>query len=219
MRKQYGIKLTGASPIIMHWDNLDGDNIVAKWLAVPANKKNSKAGDDRSPPWKWKHATYNDGKRIAIPEDMIRACLMNAGAKVPTGKGQQTFKRQTQSGMLFLEPYLDFFSNGKPIAWADIEAIEGTFAEHAEAVRELGFHLFVKRAKVGQSKHVRVRPRFDTWSVEGQLIVTDETITEDILRIILEQAGLYCGIGDWCPAAPRSPGPYGRFTAEVVAAK
>ena len=39
------------------------------------------------------------------------------------------------------------------------------------AAAEHGFMLYVKGAKIGQSKHVRVRPRFDRWSATGTINV------------------------------------------------
>jgi hypothetical protein len=75
--------------------------------------------------------------------------------------------------------------------------------------------LFVKRARIGNAKHVRVRPRFDSWSVSGTLTVLDDSITTDVLERILTHAGAYAGVGDWRPSSPKSPGPFGRFTSTV----
>lgn len=218
--RMYELTITGVTPLLMHWDNLQGAAQLAQWLAVPENKKTSKAGDDRTPPWVWKLHTYNDGKHIAIPEDVIRACLLKAGAKVPVAdKGMLTFKTQTQTGISFPEPFLTFKNNGQQIKWADVEAIEGTYGEHCEAVHKLGFQLFAKRARVTPtSKHVRVRARFDTWGVHGMLLVTDPTITTEVLTEILYQGGAFVGLCDWRPGSPKSPGPFGRWTAKLKAA-
>jgi len=71
-----------------------------------------------------------------------------------------------------------------------------------------------KRAKVGQSKHVRVRPVFDDWLLHGRLSVEGSIITLDVLREIFEVLGRR-GLGDWRPSAG-APGPYGRASAEVM---
>jgi hypothetical protein len=60
-----------------------------------------------------------------------------------------------------------------------------------------------------------VRPRFSRWSCSGTITVLDEMITEDVLRNILVFAGRYSGIGDWRPSAPKSPGPWGKFSVEL----
>lgn len=216
-QQSYEFLLTGVSPLLMHWDNLEGSDQLAEWRKVPENKKNSKAGDDRTPPFTWRYYVYNDGKHIVLPEDSLRACLMKAGAAVPTGKGKTTFKALTQIGLVFLEPFFEFRCNDKLVKWADIEAIEGTYAEHCQAARELGFQLFAKRAAVNQSKHVRVRPRFDKWSVRGSVVVTEEAITGQVLQTIFNHAGKYVALCDWRASAPKSPGPFGRFTATIKA--
>ena len=129
-QKSYDFVLTGVSPLLMHWDNLEGSDRLEEWRKVPENKKNSKAGDDRTPPWTWKNYVYNDGQHVVLPEDSLRACLMKAGAAVPTGKGKTTFKAMTQIGLVFLEPFFEFRCNKQLLKWSDIEAIEGTYADH-----------------------------------------------------------------------------------------
>jgi hypothetical protein len=88
------------------------------------------------------------------------------------------------------------------------------FDEHLDYVRTLGFELDVRRARVGQSKHVRVRPLFSNWSASGRLMVTDDQLTTDVLRTILREAGIYVGLLEWRPSAGR-PGPFGTFTVDV----
>lgn len=137
---------------------------------------------------------------------------------VPGGKNGKTFKSQTQSGMMSVEPFWKLLVGGNPIAWADLEPLkdELKFAEHKAAVRSLGFELLVKRAAVGTSKHIRVRPEFAAgWQAVGSVTVWDEQITDHVLRDIFEYAGQYRGIGDWRPGAPKKPGPYGTFEANI----
>lgn len=69
------------------------------------------------------------------------------------------------------------------------------------------------------SKHIRVRPLFKNWSVETRISVIDEQksgITKEVLKRILEEGGALCGLGDWRPSG-RTPGQFGRFSAEVEA--
>jgi hypothetical protein len=93
---------------------------------------------------------------------------------------------------------------------------ENSFAKHTKAVQGLGFQLFVKRAKIGQAKHIRVRPRFDTWGASGELIIIDDQITDRVLTDIFDIAGRLKGLGDWRPSAPQAPGPFGTFEAKIV---
>lgn len=211
--------ITGTKPLLMHQDNLDwGDEMLA-WRKDAANKKRSVAGDDRSPAWSWLGYLYHDGKYITLPSDNGMTMLREGGAGVPVpgAKGSKTFKAQTQSGIIPLEPDWEFFgADGKRIPVAPILALKGVedFEEHLRVVRELGFDLLVKRARVGQSKHVRVRPIFRAWSAQGTLEIVDDQITPEILQVILDVAGTYKGLCDWRPSS-KTPGCFGTFTGTV----
>ena len=214
--QQYKFAIEGITPLLMHWDNIEwADLIEAKRSQIKKeDKKLFKAGDDRCPPSTWKGSVYTDGTHIAIPNDLLRSCLMRGAAKVEL-KGKETFKRLSQSGIWFEDLFYPLVVNGKLIKIADVEAIEGVFSEHVAAVKALGFQLLAKRAVIGTNKHVRVRPQFREWATEGILTVVDEQVTFDVLKEIWRIAGLRMGLGDWRPGAPRSPGPYGRFKVEL----
>ena len=216
--KTYHVTMIGKSPLLMHWDNIEGADALRAWREDPANKKLSVAGDDRSPAFTWMNALYNDGRFIHLPADNLARCLMEGGAQVPVpgAKNGKTFKSQSQSGMMPGESAWPLLIDGQPIPMSDLLHLqhELDFSVHQEAAKALGFSLFVKRAKIGQSKHVRVRPRFDTWSAQGTIVVWDEQITRQVLFDILKFGGMYKGLGDWRPGG-RTPGPYGRFEAIV----
>ena len=218
MRK-YAITLTGKTPLLMHSDNIEWADFMEEWKNDPANKKGSKAGDDRSPAWRWLGCVYHDGKAVSVPQANIMRAIMEGGVMVPVpgGKSGKTFKAQTQSGMMSVEPFWPLIINGKTLAWADLEVLqaEESFKAHREMVRSLGFDLMVKRAKIGASKHVRVRPEFAAgWQAHGTLAVWDEQITDTTLGQILDYSGQYKGLGDWRPGG-KTPGPYGMFEAEI----
>lgn len=217
----YEVTFRGISPLIMHWDNIEHSDELKKWRSDPANKKISVAGDDRSPAHTWLGSVYHDGVRVVMPRDNIQRMCMEAGAAVPVpgGRGGKTFKAQSQSGM---EPVEDFWTltvRGREIPWSALAALVEVreFGLHKAAARDLGFELFVKRAKIGQAKHVRVRPRFLEWKLSGHIRVFDEQITETVLRQILQIGGIYKGLGDWRPSS-KTPGPFGRFEAHVQVA-
>lgn len=217
----YRVTITGKTPLLMHPDNLEWADEMEEWKNSPANKKGSKAGDDRSPAWRWLGNLYHDDNVIVIPSDNLARCVMEGGAMVPVpgGRGGKTFKSQSQSGMMTGEPVWPLLIGGKPVPIKKLLALNGepSFAKHKAAAQEHGFTLFVKRAKIGAAKHVRVRPRFDSWSVTGTFAVWDDQITQSVLQDILDYSGNYKGLGDWRPGC-RTPGPHGMFTAEVTAA-
>ncbi len=218
--KTFAITLTGKTPLLMHHDNIDWADFMDTWKASPANKKTSKAGDDRSPAWRWLGCCYHDGKALVIPQENIMRSIMEGGVMVPVpgGKMGKTFKAQTQSGMMSTHPFWTLqTAAGLTIGWTALAALKNvdTFADNLAAVRAMGFDLLVKRARIGTSKHIRVRPVFAPgWSVRGSLSVWDEQITEEALANILEYAGQYKGLGDWRPGG-KTPGPYGTFEATL----
>lgn len=218
----YHVTLTGESPLLLHNDNLEWAEQMTRWGADPENQKLSVRGDDRSPAWRWLGYCYHDGKSVGIASDNIMTALREGGAKVPVpGKKSLTYKRQSQSGLVVNELLWPLVTSAGAVSWPKVSALaaETNYQAHEEAARALGFELFGKRATVGTSKHVRVRPRFNAWSAAGTITVFDESITRDVLVSILMMAGLYCGLGDWRPSAPKKPGPFGRFTSVVKVAK
>ncbi len=215
--RKYKVELTGVTPLLMHRDNIDAGAIVRAWTKDPANKKASVAGDDRTPAWTWLGYCYHDDKQLVIDADCLMSMLRDGGKKcsAPTGKG--SMKAATQSGIMINELGWPLLANGKSVSWPKVSALqeEEDFDAHCKAVEEMGFVLFAKRARVGTSKHVRVRPRFDKWSASGTLTVLDDQITTDVLAMILRHAGFYVGLCDWRPGSPQAPGQFGRFSVAV----
>lgn len=216
--KTYNVTITGKTPLLMHSDDIEWADRMAEWKANPKNKNVGKPGDDRSPAWRWIGNVYADNEFVSIPADNLMRCLMEGGAMVPVpgGKNGKTFKSQTQSGLIVGAAYWPLRVNGKVIERQHIDALLSNedFADHKVGVKQLGFSLFVKRAKIGSSKHIRVRPRFDDWSASGEIIVTDSQITKSVLLDILAYAGQYKGLCDWRPGG-RTPGSFGMFSAAL----
>lgn len=215
--RTYKVDIEGTNPLLLHNDNLEWAGELLRWQQSPENKKLSVAGDDRSPAWRWIGNIYHDGKVVGMPSDNLMTALREGAAKVPTGKRGGTFKRASQSGLVINEMQWPIVTPRGVVPYSEIHALlqEEDFAVHEQRAQALGFGLFVKRARVGQSKHVRVRPRFDKWTLRGTVTVFDGQITGEVLALILNAAGQYCGLGDWRPSSPKSPGPFGTFQAEV----
>ena len=215
--RTYTVTITGKTPLIMHQDNIEWSDTMEAWKLDPKNKAASKPGDDRTPPYRWLGGLYHDGAQIVLPSDNIMRCLMAGGAMLPTGKGQKTFKSQTQSGMMAPDIHWPLLVNGHTISVERI--LRGYETRTWEAwnalAEELGFMLFLKRAKIGQSKHVRVRAKFDRWSATGNIVVLDEAITQPILEQIGTLSGQYAGLCEWRPGG-KTPGPHGMFSFEVL---
>jgi hypothetical protein len=123
----------------------------------------------------------------------------------------------SQSGLLVNEIAWPITVNGNTVPTKTIKALIGNkdFEAHEQTANSLGFSLFLKPAKIGMAKHIRVRPRFDTWACEGTVTVFEEKITTETLQQIFTLGGIYAGLCDWRPSSPKSPGPFGKFTATV----
>jgi hypothetical protein len=213
---QYEFTLRGVMPLLMHADNILAADELSAWRGDPKNKSVSVPGDDRSPAWSWVSYVYHDGTHLAMPAECIMACLKSAGAKISAKRG--SFKAMTQSGLLIATDFCEFTAAGnKQIRVSDLLKFkELAFPKHIDAVRKLGFDLLVKRAKIAQKKHVRVRPMFADWQVKGIITVSEPAITSDVLEQLFEIAGRLVGLGDWRPSAPTSPGPYGMFNSSLA---
>lgn len=213
MFRTFSFRLVGHQPLLLHADDIWQADELMEWRKDPANKNQSKSGDDRSPAWTWQTYLYHDGETVVMPSANIMVALRTAGTQLIL-KGKKTYKELTQSGLLIDAEYCRFLCDGKEIPMAKIQAMRDlSFSEQANAVEKLGFSLFAKRARIGQAKHIRVRPRFANWAVEGEINVISNDISDDVLTQIFEFAGRG-GLGDWRPAC-KTPGPFGMFQSEL----
>lgn len=212
-------ELIGVMPLLMHADDVEAADALEAWRKNPAHKNISKAGDDRSPPWTWQTYLYSDGTHITIPSQNLMVCLRYAGAQIVMKK-QKTFKEASQSGMLIDSEFMTFRINGDQIPIAPFDWMKSAidepaaFTDEVASVKKHGFRLFTKRAKIGTSKHIRVRPRFDAWSVCGSLEVYAPEITFAVLEQMFALAGRG-GLCDWRPNC-KTPGPYGMYEAKLT---
>lgn len=206
-------ELKGIMPLLMHWDDVAQADTLTAWRKDPSNKSISSPGDDRSPAWTWMTYVYNDGSHVAFPSHNLMVCLRSAGTKMIM-KRMKTFKEASQNGLLITTEFLDFRNRGKQIKVADLNKLKGkSFPGHIEGAKELGFSLDVRRARVGVSKHIRVRPRFDDWTINGSIRILANEITTEVLEQMFELGGRG-GLCDWRPSC-KTPGPYGMFESKL----
>jgi hypothetical protein len=207
--------------MLMHADNLKGDAEAAAWQNDPANRNLSKAGDDRTPPWRWQGYLYHDAKNVTIPTDNLSANLRQAGAQIKL-KGTKTFKEMTQTAIWFEQEHLPIKTPAGLVPVTNIKSMKDDgwgMEEQSAGATKLGFELDIRRVKVGQSKHVRVRPRFDAWEASGTLIVNVDAkmLPNDVLSEIFSIGGRL-GLGDYRPGC-KTPGRFGVYTSELLPLK
>lgn len=214
MIQEFGFELTGTMPLLMHQDKVEWADELDAWRKTNRGK-DSKAGDDRSPAWTWFGYCYEDDDgRVAMPADNLMVAIRSAAAQV-IWKRQKTFKELSQSGLMIMDEFCEFtYGNGKELLKAEFPDREESFMAHSKWAEKSGFRLFVKRAKVGRTKHIRVRPRFDDWQVRGRIQILTPEISKENLTEFLEGAGRQ-GLCDWRPGG-NTPGPFGQFSAKLV---
>lgn len=141
----------------------------------------------------------NDQGSVFIPPMSFKNCLSEAAKylsiQIP-GKGKATFTKHVESGCLVTDG-LDL-----GIKKEDVK----------------GEWLFVPSDGVrGSGKRVeKCFPVIHEWGGQVVFHVLDETVTQDVFKHILEQAGAFIGIGRF---RPRNNGFYGRFKVDSVSWK
>lgn len=231
---KYQFKLSGITSLMMHADNINGQDMVKSFLAEQKAKKNkggnTESASDRWPAWTWTTYVYHDGDNVAMPISNLIRSLSEAGKQI--GKGKSNLKETVMTSIIIDgsgpdEEYLDFkcshpgSSELKKVPVSEIEKLaldeKATFEDHVKLAKKLGFELDVRRACLNRnSKVIRVRPKFRNWQVSGTLSVSDDNaISESDLGSLFEIAGNREGLGDWRPSSPKSPGKFGQFRSEV----
>lgn len=143
--------------------------------------------------WRERMHSNEDGN-VFIPPMSFKNCLSEIakylGMQIP-GKGKSTYTKHIEAGILVTDPLV------LPEKAADVK----------------GEWLFVPAdGRRGSGKRVeKCFPVVPTWRGDVTFYVMDETVTQDVFRHHLEQAGAFIGIGRF---RPRNNGYYGRFTVE-----
>jgi len=167
----------------------------SKHYEVPKLDKES-AHDFEARTWRERMHVTEDGN-VFIPPMAFKNCLSEAakflGIQIQ-GKGKSTYTKHIEAGVLVTEPLI------LPDKAGDV-AGEWLFVP-SDGIRGSG-----KRVK-------KCFPIINGWQGEVTFSVFDETVTEEVFRKHLEEAGKFIGIGRF---RPRNNGFYGRF--EVVSLK
>lgn len=162
--------------------------------AVPKEDKESHR-DYEIRTWRERLHVNNDGN-IFIPPMAFKNCLSEAakylGIQIP-GKGKSTYTKHFEAGVLVVD--------GLVLPLRKEDAKEQW--------------LFVPSdGKRGGAKRVdKCFPVIHDWTGDVEFIVLDETITEDVFKKHLEEAGKFIGIGYF---RPRNNGYWGRFSVEKI---
>jgi hypothetical protein len=154
--------------------------------------KLEKEGPDDYEKRTWKHRLHvnNDGF-VFIPPMAFKNCLSECAKYLSVqiqGKGKSTYTKHFEAGVLVMEPLV------LPIKDDDVK---GEW-----------LHVPSDGRRGGTKRVLKCFPYIPEWSGDVSFYIFDETITEEIFRYHLDQAGKFIGIGRF---RPRNNGFYGRF--------
>ena len=70
------------------------------------------------------------------------------------------------------------------------------------------YHIDARPVVVQRARIIRYRPMFDNWELDFTLQLHDDQLPTDVVKEIIDHAGLYVGIGDYRPGRG---GKFGKF--------
>src|SRR5215471_730325 len=132
--------------------------------------------------WRYHCHSLPDG-RVFIPPTQFKESLSFTARYLSVqkpGKGKQTFTKHFLAGLLVVDgPILSITRDDVPGEWVYVDA----------------------NGQKGSSTRVwRCYPKIEEWTADVGFHVLDETITGEVLRYHVEQAGAFGGIGRFRPA-------------------
>lgn len=193
MTTQYDVTIEGYRPLIMHNGRLANPLDEHTKALKAATKKRQKTDEDfiEAARIEFIGSLYFDANEgPVLPCDNLQSCMVE-GAR--TRKNGQVFESQVEILPGDLGPGDTF---GYRLDYKGPRDAEGLWNDER-------FRL-VKGAKVGMSRVMRTRPKFNRWSCTFKIEVADGGPPGEMIREALEDAGRIKGICDWTPR-------YGRF--------
>lgn len=189
------LRLTGASPLIMHSDRLANPLSAEAKQHKTLTSKRKKTEEDqlaiaRS---EYNSSLYLDGSgRVVIPTINLRSCFID-GAKL--NKHGAPFQRGT-------------------MILAEHVVLEHDGPKDAAKLFDNPRFVDCRSVVVSRARLMRYRPRFDTWALTVELLYDELAIDRDAVISSAVNAGSLCGLGDF---RPTKKGPFGRFTCTEMA--
>lgn len=184
------LKIIGTRPLLMHADVFaDPLNPLTKAHKAMTSKR-KKTDDDHEAIAKseWRGGLYfADDIGPYLPGVNLEASLI-AGAKLS--------KLGTQ-----LKRSIEIIDDRCPLEYEGPRTVKGLWDKAFYDARSV---------KVQSARLMRYRPLFRNWSTSCEVAFDPESINREQIIKCFEDAGLYCGVGDYRPK-------FGRFTVEVVA--
>lgn len=185
--KKYLVKIVGITPYMQHrMDDQKLQEWEKKHSLVVTRPEISKEDAVRAE----YHCYRFDKDSCYIPSEHIRGAMINAGTMVKAKVGATTKSMKSiVAAMFFVEPEKILISN---------------------------FDEVDKRSAVNRNVKARVitvRPKWNDWKAEFNLLIDNDTITKEMIEQILIYAGNNIGIGSF---RPTNNGMFGRFKIDKL---
>lgn len=183
------VRISGTRPLLVHSDIFaDPLNPLTKaHKSLTAKRKKTDEDHELIAKSEWRGGLYfAEDIGPFLPGINIESALV-AGGKLS--------KMGTQ-----LKRSVEVMDTRLPLIYEGPRSVEGLWDKAYYDARSV---------KVGTARITRYRPLFRTWAVECEIAFDQESIDRDQVIRCLEDAGQYCGVGDYRPK-------FGRFAVEVL---
>jgi|TARA_R100000084_G_scaffold97923_2_gene51963 hypothetical protein len=183
------VRITGNRPLLMHSDKFADPLHPATKAHKELTGKRKKTDEDHEAIAKseWAGGMYRtDDLGPCIPDKVIEGALYESAKLRRLGK---VFKRAIE----VVEPEA-------AVEYKGPRDLEGMWAAGMYDARSV---------KVTTSRLMRYRPIFKQWACQFTIMYDPALINRSEVKQMLEEAGMYCGIGDYRPK-------FGRFDVEEV---
>lgn len=183
------LTLVGESPLIMHNGQLSDPSNPFSVELKKLTARQKKTEDDHLEIRRveWHGSLYRGSKgEIGLPADVVLATLVNGAKKASRGP-------KAKAGIIEAAAFFSLKYDGPSEPTKLYEC--GRFGDY-------------RSVRIGRSRIMRSRPRFDTWELPIELLIDTTVIDEKDVIQAMEDAGSLVGI---CEMRPR----YGRFSVVV----
>jgi hypothetical protein len=135
-------------------------------------------------PEEWKKTIYFDEEiGVYMPAISLEASFVNA-AKQFKISGRTTATKYFKSGVFIMDEKLDFTVNGKKIKSLDEVEVDKRTVKNPST----------------KGRNVRYRAIFKKWQSHFKVLLSaDDFISNELLKEVIEFAGMYIGVGDYRP--------------------
>ena len=193
---RYQIHIRGIAPLLTHSTRgMDEDDPLKVKLSALVKKRGAKSDTERG--------------IIKATECELALWLDELGApRIPAGAVKALLNqaaKKSKEGPLVREGVVV-----ESVGALEYDKSLGTTASELANNPRVQFTVDVK---VGQSRTMRTRPRFDEWACTFVLDVDDELVNEEHLIRWMDVGGRRVGLGDWRPTCN---GNFGRFETVSV---